>query len=418
MLPFVPSAERRDFWGNQIALALLLAAPLSALAETNPKGEVLYFLLETAADIHSEASGLDLYAVDSSHKLKLIREIVPVADPTHPGNYGFYPVQDDMGDKIYVAYPNAIPSTVSVIHKERPALKDEVEFNPERYFVLDTDFGIATGDGRQSYLLCTFLSGPEAYKRGVRSSLVSVAGDAPATGPRVRQADWTMFNAFRYQGAHGEQPLPGEAVMPLGYIKDNHVRMRAEAGPPPYTMKLDLDSAPPFPIAGEPGDTLFIVAANARYFAFVPMIRFPKENSSGYAGAPYVCVHDRKRNTWKRLTSASTVPNTRKIFGSWLATIVEVSHAGEIVENPGIKDEWTEISIPGILVLDNLEDGRRIILDTGQEESEILNVRDDGLVLYRVNYSIFAAQIEGDKLSKPTLVIEGVPDVHWVFWSH
>jgi hypothetical protein len=69
--------------------------------------------------------------------------------------------------------------------------------------------------------------------------------------------------------------------------------------------------------------------------------------------------------------------------------------------------------------LDNLEDGSRITIDTGQEDSEILTVRDDGLVLYRVNDSIFSAQIEGDKLSKPLLVVkdEDVPEVHWVFWS-
>lgn len=69
--------------------------------------------------------------------------------------------------------------------------------------------------------------------------------------------------------------------------------------------------------------------------------------------------------------------------------------------------------------MDNLEDGRRITIQTDQEDSEILTVRDDGLVLYRVNDSIFAAQIEGDKLGKPALVVkdEDVPEVHWVFWS-
>ena len=43
----------------------------------------------------------------------------------------------------------------------------------------------------------------------------------------------------------------------------------------------------------------------------------------------------------------------------------------------------------------------------------------DGLDPYRVNDSIFAAQIEGDKLSRPMLVLKNddVPGVHWVFWS-
>jgi hypothetical protein len=150
-------------------------------------------------------------------------------------------------------------------------------------------------------------------------------------------------------------------------------------------------------------------------------------------------VHDRKLNTWKNLKSASTVAYARRIFGSWLATIVEIWGSGQQVEQPGVENErnWetpllpnvrgrypslsaeSGTSIPGTLLLDNLEDGRRITLETGQEDSEILDVRGDGLVLYRVNDSIFAAPIESDRLGTPSLVVkdEDVPEVHWVFWS-
>ncbi len=421
MLTSTACSSRRQFRGIKAALAFLLVAPMAAFAQTKTSGKELYFLAETTADIHTGRSGLNLYALDSSHKLKLIREIVPVPDPTQPGDYGdgFYAVRDDLGDKIYVAYPSTIPSIISVIHKEQPALNDEVDFNPEHLPVLTTDFGIAAGDGRQSYLLCTFLrdiphyTGP--YPGGVSSSLVSIAGDAPASGPRVRQGDWSMFNAFRYQGAHGE-PLPQPGIIPLGYLKDNHLRMRVQAGSPPWTMKVDIDGVPPFPIAGDPGDTLFIVAASARYFGIIPMLRSP-EHPYPYPIPPYVCIHDRNRNTWKKLPSSSTVPNTRKLFGSWLATIVEVSHPGEIVKTPGAESRTGQTPIPATLVLDNLEDGRRINLNTGQVDSEILTVRKDGLVLYRMNDSIFAAQIEGNKLSKPTLIVkdEGVRGVHWAF---
>jgi hypothetical protein len=186
-------------------------------------------------------------------------------------------------------------------------------------------------------------------------------------------------------------------------------------------MKLDLDVIPPFPLQTGPGNICLIVAASSRYFCFVPFVRLTgnPQNPPMYTAPPYVCVHDRKRNTWNRITSASTEANTQRIFGSWLATIVEVPHPGEIVENPGVESGSTQTSIPGILVLDNLEDGRRIVLNTRQADSEILDVRDDGLVLYRVTDSIFSAQIEGDKLAKPTLVVrdDEVPEVHWVFWS-
>ncbi len=140
------------------------------------------------------------------------------------------------------------------------------------------------------------------------------------------------------------------------------------------------------------------------------------------------------------MTSPATVPYERRIFGQWLATIDEVWQPGdpENANSPGCSSErgWgsatlpnvreaygcgraTDTYVPGTLFLDDLVDGRRIAIHTGQEDSEILDIRKDGLVLYRVNDSIFSAQIEGDKLSAPTLIVkdEDVPEVHWVFWS-
>jgi len=40
-------------------------------------------------------------------------------------------------------------------------------------------------------------------------------------------------------------------------------------------------------------------------------------------------------------------------------------------------------------------------------------------VLYRVNDTIFQAQIAGGKLRGTTVVVkdEDVPEIHWVFWS-
>ena len=73
---------------------------------------------------------------------------------------------------------------------------------------------------------------------------------------------------------------------------------------------------------------------------------------------------------------------------------------------------------PGVLVLQNLQDNRRIRLETHQEDSEILFVSGDS-VLYRVNDSIFRATIVGDALRDTSLLArdEDVPEVHWIFWS-
>jgi TonB family protein len=413
MLTPMTCFARQRFKGIKAALAFLLVAPMSALAQKATTGDHLYLLAEIAVDYRGHrgggGSGLYLYALEASHKLKLIREVVPVPDVPHADDYGqsFYAVRDDMGDKIYVAYPSIDPSMVSVIHKETPTLKDEVEFNPQHSVVFNSEFGIAAGEGRQSYLLCTLIRDTPRY--------VSVAGDAPAHGPRVQQSDGSMFKAFRYRGEPG-----GTGSDLLGYIVDNYVRTQRKG----LATTLDFDVTPPFPLDTAPQNTCVIVAANARYFAFVPLIGSGMANLGPDNVAPYVCVHDRQRNTWKKLMSASNFASTRRIFGAWLATIVEVWHPGEMAMNPGAEDGPSQIiipgaSVPGILVLDNLEDGRRIILKTGQADSEILNVGEDGRVLYRVNDSIFSAEIEGDKLTNPTLAVQDgdVTGVHWVFWS-
>jgi hypothetical protein len=77
-----------------------------------------------------------------------------------------------------------------------------------------------------------------------------------------------------------------------------------------------------------------------------------------------------------------------------------------------------ENRIPGILVMQNLSDARKIRIETGQEDSEILWVGSDN-VLYRVNDTIYQAKIAGDKLQDTTVVVkdEDVPEIHWVFWS-
>jgi len=419
--PVLRTSALRQIATAAAALVLLLASPLSLWPLTRAPRAELYLLGEIPQDPRMGAGALNLYVVDSGHNLERVREIVPAADPTHPGDFGdgVFAVLDDTGDKIYVTYPNIVPSTLSVIHKAAPAMKDEVEFNPDHRFVLNVDFGIAAGEGRQSYLLCTLLpdlpNSATPHPGGTHSTLVSVAGDAPGSGPRTLTRDWGLFKAFRYQGVPNR--LSSDT---LAYIKDGHVRVQAEGGVGPFSVPADVDVVPPFPLDTSPGNISVVAAANSRYFAFVPLVRVRKENPSGYVGAPFVCVHDRKLNTWKRVTSASTyAANSRRIFGSWLATIVEVWHSGEFEENPGPNRAPSMTSIPGVLVLDNLEDGRRIILNTAQADSEILDIRTDGLVLYRVNDTIFQAHIEGDKLTQPALVVrdDDVAAVHWVFWS-
>lgn len=67
----------------------------------------------------------------------------------------------------------------------------------------------------------------------------------------------------------------------------------------------------------------------------------------------------------------------------------------------------------------NLEDGRRITLNTQVEDSEILLVTRDDRALYRVNDAIYEASIQGSSLGPPSLIVRdtNVPEIHWAFLS-
>ncbi|MGH9479715.1 MAG: hypothetical protein ACRD1A_10825, partial [Terriglobales bacterium] len=88
---------------------------------------------------------------------------------------------------------------------------------------------------------------------------------------------------------------------------------------------------------------------------------------------------------------------------------------------PNVRGQFpNDVYMPGGLDLYNLSDDRKIVLKTGQQDSEVLDVSDSGEVFYRVNDEIFSARIEGGTLGPATLIVkgEGVPEVHWIFWSN
>jgi hypothetical protein len=93
------------------------------------------------------------------------------------------------------------------------------------------------------------------------------------------------------------------------------------------------------------------------------------------------------------------------------------------VSLPNVRDEYNnspygDIWRSGTQILQNLEDDRKIRIETNQEDSEILYAGAD-TVLYRVNDVIYQAKILGDKLQNPSVVVkdDDVPEIHWVFWS-
>jgi hypothetical protein len=59
-------------------------------------------------------------------------------------------------------------------------------------------------------------------------------------------------------------------------------------------------------------------------------------------------------------------------------------------------NRFSHLYIPGKLVLQNLSDDRKLILNTGQEDSEVVAIRVDGAILYRINDTTYSAEIVGN----------------------
>jgi hypothetical protein len=107
----------------------------------------------------------------------------------------------------------------------------------------------------------------------------------------------------------------------------------------------------------------------------------------------------------------------------------ESSHTGN-VSNPGRTEESAEVArsfkygegslaeIPGILLLDNLKNGTHLEINTGEEDSEILNITG-GHVCYRVNDSIFEAEITGSGIEGKRELGHApeLESAHWAFWQ-
>ena len=216
---------------------------------------------------------------------------------------------------------------------------------------------------------------------------------------------------------------------------------------------LEVDSAPPASIIdkllplgsgrtarGQPGHRLQIVVASQRYLLLGA--EYPARMESSPTQTREFFLHDRVRNRWSELPVEGNLSRCR-LFDPWLSTIVVMDnpskrpspgkenerHITDRNEMPGLDTSSARFPSvqdmypidqyrPGILVLQNLEDGRKIRIETGQEDSEILSVRGDA-VLYRVNETIYQARIVGDKLRGSSVLVkdDDVPEIHWVFWG-
>lgn len=401
--------------GAFLAAVLTLWPTRGASGQESPKvvGRALYALAATPNENISYATNrypATLYRINSAKKLKVVREITSEKD-------GSATVQA-AGDAIFILdHPHF---TVHVIHTNDPTRSDSVAFNVDRRgSMVDLQDGVAAAiaQGAVPQILLPLVI-PQGNSPPT-ITLVSVSSDATQAGSRITFDQWDEYAAIRLEGTP-EIPIPALSIKV--WIDSGDVIFRSFHNPAHHVI---IDTAPPPSLrTGEAGFDL--KAINDRYLVL-------RNLSSG------TLVQDRSRNTWQKIPIEGDRSRLR-LFGEWLATDVELESSGPFgVDKPeksGERDSRTNRlpsvygeygsycsynhrSFPGVLIIQNLVDGRTIRIDTHQEDSEILSVNGT-LVLYRVNDSIYQATIAGKQIQGATLIAkdDDVPEVHWIFWSN
>jgi hypothetical protein len=408
---------------NLAASLALIAGLVAALAVAQPPKPNLYLLAGTPTPDGATGFPVRLYTV-AGGRLALVRQI---AD-------GLFSVANDLAGHLYVLHLGM--RKLSVIHENAPGEVDVVSappgINPDQDFLFYyPTWGAVAGPGvSPSAVMATWTD---------HWTITRIYAHAPRGKPRITPGDWHLYLYYRYQGPSGGPYR--QSTVPGGTIDDGRIMM-------PYTLAPGvgyLGPTPPFlppqagVVAGYRGRPrgADLVADTARFFAFdapVPSAHLPWPRTT------YVLNKATRRWSVMKVPFRAFWP---RLFGDWLATTVQEPNP-EGHESPGLENERAKetdaytsrglvrefprvrgvypqnVYMPGKLLLQNLDDDRKVTIDSGQQDSEVLAVRKGGLVLYRVNDEIFSAQIQGKKLGPSKLVVKGkdVPEVHWVFWSN
>jgi hypothetical protein len=384
--------------------------------EIDATGQQLYLLSATPTEHSDKTYPANLYQVGADKKLKLVREVVPQSE-------GVRFVQA-WGDAIFVIHPHVVATTVSIVHTSEPPSRDDVLFN-SRGLNVNNSAAVAAEPQTGTVELLPLL---EDYSdpAHLRGTLASVSTSPTASEPRVKFDFWGQYSFLRRAGHHGG---PNFAVDLVASRDGGKIAISI------YGHTIFIDSLPSA-LRGATRKIVPIIVAATQEYLIVMVQRTREEMLSPDPGnSREIFVHERLRDRWKTLRIEGNSP-TLGLFSPWLATIVGMwnpdhkpSPGRENERNqatdqlPNVQEEYATYGgrwnwKPGILVLQNLADGRKIRIETGQEDSEVLWVGSES-VLYRINDAIYEARIVGDQLRDSTVVVkdEDVPEVHWVFWA-
>lgn len=404
------------------SVILLLGTTLSGQYSAAKDAARLYLIAGTTTEHGPDSYPVTLYTVDEHKRLDSIREAVRQED----GVRFIYAY----GNTFFFLYPHDRPTSVAVLHTDEPGRADNVTFSSTG--VLGAYGRLADPPRTDLELLLSWAAKPVEPGAPIpthfEAAQAAISARSISGHTRIRSNQWADYAYFRLQGAYSGVN-PGLGALPVA--QGGNLVLRGSDHP------VVIDTLPPVLKNLPPGTPLYVFASTDQYFLFCITRTASQTKSEDLGNSMTLYVHERAKDRWSTIQTEGNSPGLRLSDG-WLAEIVEnwrPNHA----PNPGIENERTwdektdtlppvqrlyqmygqqEYARPGILVLRNLADGRKIRIETDQEDSEILWAGED-LVLYRVNDAIYQAKIVGDKLQNATIIVkdEDVPEIHWLFWS-
>lgn len=359
-----------------------------------------------------------LYAVSPDRKLALVHQLFTESNT-------FADFADDFHGHLYLAGEHGL----FIINENDPTRPDYVPL-PD-YDDISCWGAVAGGSVAPAVQTCA-----------ANDNVIQVPAK-PDGKTRVSAGSWSAFRFLQYGGENGG---PFQAQPPLAEIAGIDLVMPYSFRPEVVLAKLPSRSA----VEPSHRQLVWILASTDRYLVvwILPayMAGGSVDSSNPRHDEPLeALVLNRKTGQWTELELPTTVTSNSlapvRMFGDWLVTTVmhwRPGPQGSGSGSPGIgnerspeayqplpdvrdqfSNEFLDLYIPGKIVLQNLKDGRKLALDTGQEDSEVIAIRSDGEMLYRVNDSIYSAEITDRQITGAKLVVsdEGVPEVHWAFWT-
>jgi len=389
------------------------------LATRNASSETQALYLLSGTQDPSGFTGHDLgpvvlYKIKSAAALDIIREVMPATDVLN--------VVHTAGDTFFFAHRNSDQASIAIVHTRAPSESDGLVCNRAGMRLLPNEAAAAEYPAGSFDILLPFIGGNAPQMTHALGVVSTVYGSAQT---RLRWDAWDEYATLRYDGTTAGPPLIDSF---LGRSAGDKISVAVIFG------NLIVDTLPPDLRGVNAPRGIDIVAASGEYFVIhvgqrwltVPALAKQNEFET------LLFVHDRLHEKWTTLQLQGDGTSSR-LFGDWLTSVARVwnfDHKQEI--NPstvsGADNAFLKLYgsggktplflLPGVLMLDNLADGRRITIQTGQANSEVLWAGSNE-VLYRVNDRIFNAKIVGNKLQEPSVVVKGeqVPEIHWVFWG-